>query len=170
MAHMLKRTLIKPLLAMLLAIPAPASAREPAALADLAFLEGAWRSGDGDFVFEEIWSGAEGGVMTAMARGVSGGNLQVLEYIVVAEEPDGVVMRFKHYNDDFTTWEADAPISLSLEAVAENDVTFIAGPASQEVKSIRYWMPEAGTLQADIVLLENGEEGGFSLTFARMSE
>ena len=81
-----------------------AVAADRASLADLAFLEGAWRGGEG-FVFEETWSGASGGVMTAMARGFSGDDLHVLEYIVVSDEEAGVVMRFKHYNADFTTWE-----------------------------------------------------------------
>jgi hypothetical protein len=76
-------------------------------------------------------------------------------------------MRFKHYNADFTTWEKGGPVTLLLTAAAENDVTFTADPPSETVKSVRYWMPSADTLQADVVLVEDGEESGFSLNFDR---
>ena len=144
-----------------------AVAADRASLADLAFLEGAWRGGEG-FVFEETWSGASGGVMTAMARGFSGDDLHVLEYIVVSDEEAGVVMRFKHYNADFTTWEKAGPTTLTLTSASENDLTFSADPPSENVKSIRYWLSDENTLQADIVLVEDGEQGGFSLTFNRV--
>ncbi len=136
-------------------------------LDDLVFLTGAWRGGD-DFVFEETWSAPAGGVMTAMARGHQGDQLRVLEYIVVTEETDGIVMRFKHFNADYSTWEkGDALVSLPLTSVKENDVTFSADPPSETVKSIRYWMPDAKTLQADVVVVEDGGEDGFSLVFTK---
>ena len=144
-----------------------AAAQDAPTLDDLAFLEGGWRGGSEDFTFEETWLPADAGVMTAMARGVSGGELAVLEYILVTQDEDAVTMRFKHYNADFSTWEKDGPTTLTLTSVAENDVTFSADPPSETVKSIRYWMPEADVMQADIVLVEDGEEGGFSLTFTR---
>jgi len=146
----------------------PTAAAEEAAFTfdDMAFLEGHWRGGE-DFIFEESWRAAEGGVMTAMARGVSAGELRVLEWIIVSEEAAGFVMRFKHYNADFTTWEKGGPVTLLLTATAENDVTFTADPPSETVKSVRYWMPSADTLQADVVLVEDGEESGFSLNFER---
>lgn len=144
----------------------PAAAETPYSLDDLAFLEGHWRGGD-DFVFEEIWNGAEGGVMTGMARGVSNGQLAVLEYIVASEEEDAVVMRFKHFNRDYSTWEESDPIVLLLTDAEKNDVTFSADPPSQEVKSVRYFLTDENTLQADVVLIENGEEGGFTLVFER---
>ncbi len=144
----------------------PAAAETPYSLADLAFLEGHWRGGE-DFVFEETWNGAEGGVMTGMARGVSSGELKVLEYIVVTEEEDALVMRFKHFNGDYSTWEDDGPVTLMLTDAKENDVIFSADPPSETVKSIRYFMADKDTLQADIVLIEDGEEGGFTLVFER---
>ena len=136
-------------------------------LEDVAFLTGAWRGGD-NFIFEETWSSPAGGVMTGMARGHEDGTLRVLEYIVIAEEPDGVVMRFKHFNADYSTWEKDgALVVLPMVSAKQNDVTFSADPPSETVKSIRYWMPDETTLQADVVVVEDGEEGGFSLVFSK---
>ena len=91
--------IIAPILAfsVFAAPPALAGGRS---LNDLAFLAGAWRGGE-EFIFEETWSPAAAGVMTGMARGYQGGELRVLEYIVIAEEAAGLVMRFKHYNSDY---------------------------------------------------------------------
>ena len=169
---MLNRPIFTPVIAamtFLLALPGCASAQEEVAtLDDVAFLEGHWRGGE-DFIFEETWSAPEGGVMTAMARGVSGGALRVLEYIVVAQEDAGLVMRFKHFNADYSTWEEDGKfVSLPLTAWSENDATFSIDPPSLTVKSIRYWKPSEKTLQADVVLVEDGEEGGFTLSFERV--
>ena len=87
----------------------------------------------------------------------------------IPEEAGSLVMRFKHYNGDFSTWEKDqGPVTLTLTKSAENDVTFTADPPSHTVQSIRYWMPDAQTLQADIEQVEDGKKGGFSLTFARV--
>jgi len=138
------------------------------ALEDLGYLEGHWRGGD-DFVFEEIWSAPEGGVMTAMARGVSDDTVRVLEYIVVAEENGALVMRFKHFNADYSSWEdGEAPLTLTLTAFSAGDATFTADPPTHSVKSIRYWTPDDDTLQVDVAQIENGEEGGFTLVFNRV--
>ena len=153
------------------AAPAPADQQtdvQPAVLTDMAFLAGHWRGEEG-LVFEEIWSAPEGGVMTGMARGVADGQLRVLEYIVVAEEEGGLVMRFKHFNADYSTWEEDgAVIELWLTEKDENDVTFSADPPSQTVKSVRYWKPAEDRLQADVVLVHENGEDGFTLKFERV--
>ncbi len=151
-------------------LPGCASAEDTpvATLEVMAFLEGHWRGGD-EFIFEETWSTPEGGVMTGMARGASDGQTRVLEYVVVAQEENSLVMRFKHFNPDYSTWEEDGKfVSLPMTEWRENDVTFSSDPASLTVKSIRYWMPSEDALQADIVLVEDGEEDGFTLNFKRV--
>jgi len=136
--------------------------------ADVAFLQGAWRGGDG-FVFEEIWSAPAGGVMTGMARGYDAQALRVLEYIIIAETGDGLEMRFKHFNADYSTWEDGGPVTLRLTEARAEDVTFSADPPSETVSSVRYWKPAPDRLQADVVVVEDGEEGGFSLSFVKSS-
>ncbi len=154
------------LIALLIAAPAVA---EPS-IDDLSFLEGHWRGGDENFTFEEIWSAPEGAVMTAMARGVAGGELRVLEYVIVSEEEAGLVMRFKHFNADYSVWagEEDSPLTLVLSRVEGTDATFVSDPPTHTVKSIRYWMPDEETLRVDVEQIEDGEPGGFSLIFERM--
>lgn len=151
---------------LLLAAASPARAGENP-LDDLAFMTGAWRGGE-EFIFEETWKAPAARIMTGMARGRQAGALRVLEYIVVSEEADGVIMRFNHFNADYSTWEKDgAVVMLALTSARENDVTFSADPPSETVKSIRYWMPAEYMLQADVVLVEDGVEDGFSLVFTK---
>lgn len=153
-----------PLAAIALLAASPAAA-EPR-LEDLRFLEGAWRAPDGSF--EEIWSGPAGGVMTAMARAADGDALRVLEYVVVTREGDAVVMRFKHFRADYSTWEEDGPVTLTLVSVGEGEAVFAADPPSETVRRLRYWTPAPGALQADVDLVEeDGAERSFSLEFAR---
>lgn len=151
--------------------PLPALAESTPSLADLAFLEGHWRGATDTIVFEETWSAPQGGVMTAMARGVSAGadpgRLRVLEYVIVAEEAAGVVMRFKHFNADYSTWEAAGPVTLTLTSAKPDDLTFTADPPSETVKSARYWKSGEDTLQVDVIVVEDGAESGFTLVFER---
>ena len=137
---------------------------------DFSFLQGHWRGGDENFVFEEIWSEPGGSVMTAMARGVAGDAVRILEYVIISEEPDGIVMRFKHFNPDYSVWEGeeDAPLTLQLASLEGADALFVSDPPTHTVKSIRYWMPDADTLQVDVAQVENGEDGGFTLVFYRV--
>lgn len=146
-------------------LAAPVAAAQ--SLADLAFLEGEWRGRQDALAFEEIWSAPGGGVITGMARGERDGALAVLEYIVIAEEDAGVMMRFKHFNADYTTWETEGPVVLRFVEAKENDALFRADDPMAEVQSARYWMPTPTTLQADIALLRDGKPGGFTLLFAR---
>lgn len=148
----------------------PAKAIATDTIEDLAFLEGHWRGGSDGFVFEEIWSSPEGGVMTAMARGISGETVRVLEYVVISEENGQLVMRFKHFNTDYSVWtgEENAPLELTLKTLDGTDAVFTADPPTHSVASIRYWKPSDKTLQVDVKQIENGEPGGFSLLFKRI--
>ena len=56
-------------------------------------------------------------------------------------------------------------MTLKLTSSVKNDVTFSADPPSETVKSIRYWSPAENMLQADVVLVEDGEEDGIFACF-----
>lgn len=137
---------------------------------DLTFLVGDWRGGGDDFIFDETWTAPAGGVMTGMARGAENDELRVLEYILITKEEAGMVMRFKHFNADYSTWEANGPVTLQLTDWSEGDVTFTADPPSETVKSIRYRTSAPDRLHAEIGLVVNGEEGGFDLLFERVRD
>lgn len=140
---------------------------EPA-LSDLAFLEGDWRGETEGLRFEETWSSAAAGVMTAMARGWRDGEVSVLEYIIVEEKEGAVLMRFKHFRPDYTTWETDGPIVLRFAQARKGDALFRNDDPQAEVQSVRYLLQSDGALRADIALLADGKPGGFSLTFDKV--
>ena len=144
--------------------PNPASNR----LAPFSFMVGDWHGGS-DFVFEEIWSEPMGGVMTAMARGVRNGELAVLEYIVIDATGDNTLMRFKHFNADYSVWEGeeDTPITLTLTDHGANRAVFSAPNAQDHVQEIIYSLNDQKQLVVDVKLLENDEMGGFTLVFDR---
>ncbi|MEL7490187.1 MAG: DUF6265 family protein [Pseudomonadota bacterium] len=157
------------LLAAICALTAGANAQS---LEKLSFLEGGWRGGDDNFVFEEVWSSADGGVMTAMARGVRDGALVVLEYIVIEETEGAPIMRFKHFNADYSVWEGEEEqaIVLQLTEIDENHAVFSAPTSDGDVRAITYGLDDDGRMTVDVVLLENGEKGGFSLVFEKVSD
>lgn len=137
------------------------------ALSDVAFLEGEWRGEMDGLHFEEIWSSPAAGVMTGMMRGHKNGAVGVLEYAIVEEKDGAVLMRFKHFRPDYTTWEVDGPVILRLTQSREGDVLFRNDDPQAEVQSVRYLSPSKGVLRADVALIADGKPGGFSLTFEK---
>jgi hypothetical protein len=73
-------------------------------LSDLAFMTGHWVAPASDGA-EEVWLAAKGGTMTGSFRWVVPNGPHVLEYIVVHETEQGVVLRFKHMRPDYSAWE-----------------------------------------------------------------
>jgi hypothetical protein len=75
-------------------------------LSDLEFMTGHWVSPSSDGA-EEVWLAAKGGTMTGSFRWVVPNGPHVLEYIVVHETEQGVVLRFKHMRPDYSAWEEE---------------------------------------------------------------
>lgn len=87
----------------------PAAPASAAGVADLAWMAGDWQSEDGGSLVQEVWTEPRAGATTAMFRIVSGGKVRVLEYVIIAEEKDGIFYQFKHFRTDYTTWEGTNP-------------------------------------------------------------
>lgn len=94
---------------LLLTAALSASASFAANLGDLEWLVGDWRqTGDANFA-QETWLAPMAGSMPGFFRLMNDGRLVVHEYILIEQEEDRVVLRFKHYNPDYSTWEGDGP-------------------------------------------------------------
>ncbi len=89
-----------------IALGGPAAA---ASIQDLAWLAGDWRDGDEHNLTQEVWTEPVAGSMTGMFRLVRAGKVGVLEYVVIAEQSDGIYYQFKHFRPDYSTWEGDGP-------------------------------------------------------------
>lgn len=152
--------------ALLAVLVSPAAAEDPR-LSDFAFMEGTWRGDNDGLHFEEIWSSPAAGVMAGMARGHRDGRIAVLEYILVTEEAEGVFMRFKHFNTDYSTWETDGAIELRFVAAKDGDALFRNDDPDAEVQAVRYRLTGEGEMEAAVELYEDGERGGFKLSFRK---
>lgn len=93
-------------------------------LASANFLAGHWLSHGDDLDIEELWLAPRGGVSEGVVRVTKGGSVHTLEYILISAENERVVLRFNHFNRDYTTWEKDGPIELVLSSADENQIIF----------------------------------------------
>jgi hypothetical protein len=98
----------------------------PGALASelekLGWLAGHWVSPDE--AAEEVWLEPRGGTMAGSFRWVFPNGRQVLEYLVIEETEDGVMLRFKHFNTDFEPWEKDQPNTYRMRSVDQQQAEF----------------------------------------------
>jgi hypothetical protein len=128
---------------------APSSAGEK--LTDLSWLVGSWH-GDGlGGEMEENWTAAAGGTMIGTFRLVVDGRVQVIEYMMITQEEERIVMRFKHFRDDYTTWEADRPLEFTLIEISERQAVFHSEvPEQNAPRRITYRLTEDGRLSAEV--------------------
>lgn len=89
----------------------------------LAFMQGHWISPDNNNA-EEVWLAPKGGTMTGSFRWVIPKGPHVLEYIVIQQAGQEVILRFKHLRPDYTAWEQE-PNTYRLGEVAENRAVFV---------------------------------------------
>jgi hypothetical protein len=88
----------------------------------LGWMAGHWTSLDG--AAEEVWLEPRGGTMTGSFRWLFPNRRQVLEYIVIEETAEGVLLRFKHYDSNFEPWEKDEPNIYRMQSLTETSVSF----------------------------------------------
>ena len=83
-------------------------------LADLSFMLGHWQGDPGEGGFEEIWLPEAEGVMTGFFRWPSVRGHYVLELTTITSIDAEIVLRFKHFNPDITTWEEGQALAAHL--------------------------------------------------------
>lgn len=91
---------------------------------NLDFMTGHWRGEVSGGVVEEWWSPAAGGAKIAAFRWARDEATDVIELVIVSEEAEGVFLRFKHFNADYSTWEADEPNVYPLVSAKDGRTEF----------------------------------------------
>ncbi|MBX3365137.1 MAG: hypothetical protein KF866_10255 [Phycisphaeraceae bacterium] len=96
--------------------PAEATAQAEPSLADVAFIAGAWRSEVRGQVYEEYWTAPSGSSMLGMFRWLGDdGRIRLLELLSITHEPDGVMLRLRHFRPGLIAWaDEDQPSPLAL--------------------------------------------------------
>ena len=157
----MKRSILFAALALsslLAAIPAKA-----ATLADLAFLKGSWTSNRSGFIIEESWTDAQAGVVLGMSRGTQNGAVRFLRFAVVEQIGDTVVMRFKRYHPDYSSWEAAGPSVMRLVQADTVAAVFEATDPKSDVSRITYRARADGAV--DVVANRRDENGPYLVEF-----
>jgi len=127
-------------------------------LGDLAWMEGSWhgRGLGGDI--EEHWTAAAGGTMVGVFRLTADLKVRVIEYLMITQEPDRVVYRFKHFGPDYTAWEKDRPLEFTLVAASAKEAVFHSDVADQNSpRRLTYRLVDPDSLS---VVVEGSGEGG----------
>jgi hypothetical protein len=120
-------------------------------LASVAWLTGSWRGEGLGGSIEEHWTPSAGGTMMGAFRLVVEGEVQVIEYLMISQEENRVVMRFKHFRTDYTTWETDRPLALTLHSASAREAIFHSDwPDQHSPRRITYRRPEDDVLLVEV--------------------
>lgn len=94
-------------------------------LEQIAWLAGRWRGEAFGGHAEEQWSPASAGTMVGTFRLTVDDRPSLYEFMLVTEEAGSLTLKLKHFNADFTGWEArDEFVSFPLVAITEDGVQF----------------------------------------------
>lgn len=102
------------------------AAPPPAAIEQVAWLQGEWRGEGLGGKAEEFMAPPQGGQMMGMFRLTKGdGSLSFYEFYHIAEHQGSLMLRIKHFNPDLTGWEEkDVSVEFPLVAVEDSAVYF----------------------------------------------
>jgi len=110
-------------------------------VAQLAWLTGTWRGGDGPVSFEERWTPPAGGAMLAVSRTLKGDRMVAFEFLRIVER-DGRLIYIAQPN-------GRPPTEFILTAITPDSVTF-ENPMHDFPKMIRYTRRADGALEARV--------------------
>jgi hypothetical protein len=130
----------------ILGLPGIALAETPVPqLSDLDFMTGHWVAPTSNNA-EEVWLAAKGGTMTGSFRWVIPNGPHVLEYLVIQETEQGVVLRFKHLRPDYSAWEETPNYYELTEAQKGRAVFTNRGDNKRVPERMIYTRPAANEL------------------------
>lgn len=138
-----------------------AFAEPPSAITDLGWMSGHWTGSALGGEVEEHWTEPADGTMTGMFRLRSGGKTRVVEYLMITEEADAVIFRFKHFGTDFEPWEKDRP--LIFEWVRGTDREAVFESSVQDRPKRMTYRRDGDVLTVTVEGVENGETSSFDV-------
>ena len=102
--------------------------------------------------------------MMGAFRLVIDGELSVIEYMMITEEENRIVYRFKHFNADYTTWEDDRPLEFTLISASGREAVFHSEVAGQDSpRRLTYRL--AGEANLVVVVAGSDEQGNLTDSF-----
>ncbi len=137
---------------------------------DLSWIAGHW-AGDVEALgghAEESWLAPAGGAMSGVFRLVSGGKARVFELLLIEQEGEDILFRFKHVGAGWDPWEEE-PLTYRLVRLEGQHAFFdnLGGePVEGTPKSFSYARPEEDRL---VVKVEGWDGESFELRMTRVS-
>ena len=127
-------------------------------LEQISWLTGGWTGAALGGEVEEYWTPASAGTMLGVFRLVVNGELKVIEYLLITQEKKRVVLRFKHFRSDYSTWEEDRPLEFTLMKSSDRTALFHSEvPEQNAPRRITYQLDGDNNL---IVTIEGSDENG----------
>ncbi len=117
-----------------------------AGVSDMAWIAGRWVDESGGDLSEETWGPPSGDCLVGMWRLVVGGKATLYELLTITAEPDGLVLRLRHFDRSGVGWEdREHPLVLKLVRSKENEAVFEGREADNYLR-ISYRRDDAETL------------------------
>jgi hypothetical protein len=110
---------------------------------DASWLAGRWVGEGFGGQMEEAWAPPVGGQMIGHFRYWRDGQPQFYEFLILDIADGGLRMRLKHFNPDYTAWEAREdwttfePVSVSADRLVFNGLTILREGEDRMVMTIR---------------------------------
>jgi hypothetical protein len=105
--------------------PVAQRAERQAVITDAAWLAGRWVGEGLGGAVEEVWSPPIGPLMIGHFTLAHDGALVFSEHMMIAETAEGLVLRVKHFNSDFTGWEESGEsVDFAFVSAAPGELRF----------------------------------------------
>jgi Domain of unknown function (DUF6265) len=136
-------------------------------LAELAWLDGRWRGSWGPRTAEQSWTSPEASLMLGDFRVTEDDKTLLIELFTLAQKPDGIELRFRHFTPELVPWEKSGATLLRLEMSDSKRFVFVNRASGQPKRSILTEVdPDTYTLRSEIVPA-NGSMEVVEITFHR---
>lgn len=106
---------------------APGAVRPEVSIAKLTWLVGAWKGQAFGASFEETWNAPSAGSMVGFFKLMEDDEIVFYELLTIAEGDDGIEMRVRHFNADFSAWEDKEDFVRFRLLHADPDVIHFSG-------------------------------------------
>jgi hypothetical protein len=109
---------------------------------NLKWLEGNWTTEKWGGTVEEYWSAPNANTIIGMFRFLNEEGVQFTEHWMLSEIEGNPVLRLRHFNPDFTSWEEkDEYVEFSFVEMGENYIQF---------EGLRYELLKTGELKVSL--------------------
>ena len=140
-----------------------------ASIADVAWIAGQWAKGNDKNRLEESWSVPRGDSMIGMFRWIKDGRVWIYELLTIREEDETLVLRFRHFSNDMTSWEPkNGPLTYRLVSFNDNAAVF-ENPSSDSHRRYSFSRPDVNTLVVRVGAWREGKISSSEFVYRRQT-